>query len=136
MNKFEVTGRLVKDPEARYTKEGMQITTFTLGIRNGKDDSTFLKITTFGNTAKTIESYTHKGDLILVEGMTKNNNYTDKDGNKHYEYVFIGNRIEFLSTSNKQPEKQESPKKQVENGLDDQAFIDFGNKIDESELAF
>lgn len=135
MNRFEITGRLVRESETRFTKEGMQITTFTLGIRNGKDDSTYLKITTFGNTAKAIENYTHKGDLILIEGMVKNNNYEDKDGNKHYEYVFIGNRVEFLSGSSKQPAKEETAQKPVENGLDDQAFIDFGKKI-ESEVAF
>lgn len=135
MNKFEVIGRLVKDSETRYTKEGKSLTTFTLAINNTKDDSTFLKITTFNGTSELVEKYCHKGDLILVEGQIKNNNYEDKDGNKHFEYIFIGNRIEFLSKSNNYIKKEESLNKPVQNGLDDKKFEEFGNKI-ENEVAF
>ena len=138
MNKFEVIGRLVKDSELRYTKDSKEICNFTLAINNTKEDKTFLKITTFGKLAKTINEYIHKGDLILVEGMIKNNNYEDDKGNKHYEYTFIGNKAEFLSNKTNYTPKEESVSKESKNELDDQAFIDFGNKIssEESDIAF
>lgn len=114
MNRFVVIGRLIKDAETRYTKEGKSVSTFTLAINNTKEDVTFLKITTFNGTSELIKKYTKKGDLISVEGMIKNNNYEDKDGNKHYDYIFIGNNVEFLSKSkieNKEENKETNSNK-------------------------
>lgn len=135
MNKLEVIGRLVKDSETRFTKEGKSITTFTLAVNNSKDDTTFIKITTFGGTAELIQKYCKKGDMILVDATVKNNNYEDKDGNKHYEYIFIGNRVEFLSRTSDYTQKQETVEKPIKNDLDDEAFREFGNKID-NEVVF
>lgn len=138
MNKFTIIGRLISDPETRFTKEGKGITTFTLAVNNAKDDTSFIKITTFSKTAELVEKYCHKGDLNLVEGMIKNNNYEDKEGKKHYDYVFIANKIEFLARVSDNIKKEEQAKKPVKNGLDDDEFKKFGDKIEieESELAF
>lgn len=138
MNKIELVGRLVKDSETRFTKEGKGITTFTLAVNNSKDDTTFIKITTFGGTSDLVQKYCKKGDLILVDGMIKNNNYEDKDGNKHFEYIFIGNRIEFLSRMGNNTKKVESSLKPSKNELDDDEFRKFGEKIEieDNELAF
>lgn len=134
MIKLECIGRLVKDPELRYSKDGKEITSFTIASHTTKDETTFVGFTTFGTLAKTISKQSHKGDMILVDGIIKNNNYTDKDGNKHYEYAFIGNRVEFLSRAT---ESNDKPKNKNDE-LSDDVFAQFGNKIDieESELAF
>lgn len=138
MNKFTIIGRLISDPETRFTKEGKGITTFTLAVNNAKDDTSFIKITTFSKTAELVEKYCHKGDLNLVEGMIKNNNYEDKEGKKHYDYIFIANKVEFLARVSDNIKKEEQAKKLVKNGLDDDEFKKFGDKIEieESELAF
>lgn len=122
MNKIQLTGRLTKNPETRYTDEGKSITTFTLAINNSKDDTTFIKITCFAGTGELIQKYCKKGDLILVDGMVRNNNYTDKDGNKHFDYVFIGHKVEFLSKSDNNPKTEENAKKGVQNELNDEVF--------------
>lgn len=138
MNRFSVIGRLTADPELRYTKEQKEIANYTLAVKTGAEDTAFIKITSFNKVAKTISEYIHKGDLILVEGAIKNNNYVDKDGKKHFEYVFIGNTAQFLNTTGKHTEKKESAKKVPENGLSDEAFEEFGKKIEieDNELAF
>lgn len=144
MNKFQVVGRYTSDPELRYTKDNKPVASFTIAINNGKDkngneDTTFIKISVFGATAENIGKYSKKGDLILVEGIIKNNNYEDKDGNKRYEYIFIGNRVEFLSrTTNNTPKEKQAEKEPKNSKLDDKVFEDFGNSIEisDSELAF
>lgn len=145
MNKFQVIGRYTNNPELRYTKDNRAVATFIIAINNGKDkdgneDTTFIKISTFGTTAENIGKYSKKGDLILVDGIIKNNNYEDKDGNKRYEYTFIGNRVEFLSrvSNNTKPEENDAKKGVKKDELPDQVFADFGNSIDidESELSF
>ncbi len=129
MNKFEIIGRLTKDAEIKYTKENKKVASFTIAVNNTKDDSTFFKINTFNGTADLIEKYTKKGDLIYIDGMIRNNNYEDKKGNKHYEYEFVANKIEFLSKVNKE-EKKENKK------ADSQVYADFGNSIDNIETPF
>lgn len=144
MNKFQVIGRYTSNPELRYTKENKAVANFNIAINNGKDkngneDTTFLKISVFGSTAENISKYSKKGDLILVDGIIKNNNYEDKDGNKRYEYIFIGNRVEFLSrVSNNATEEKQAEKEPKNSELDDKVFEDFGNsiEIDDSELSF
>ena len=144
MNKFQVIGRYTSDPELRYTKENKAVANFNIAINNGKDkngneDTTFIKISVFGATAENIGKYSKKGDLILVEGIIKNNNYEDKDGNKRYEYIFIGNRVEFLSRTTNNTSKEKQTEKEPKNSeLDDKVFEDFGNsiEIDDSELSF
>lgn len=137
MVEIKCIGRLTKEPETRLTKEEKKVVNISIAT-NDKDQATFIKFTTFGKVAETIEKYSHKGDLVLIDGVVKNNDYIDKNGNKHYEYVFIGNRVEFLSRATNDTSKKETPKKEDKNGLDTQAFIDFGNsiEIEESELAF
>ena len=125
MNKFEIIGRLTKDAEIRYTKENKKVVSFTIAVNNTKDDSTFFKINAFNGTADLIEKYTKKGDLIYIDGMVRNNNYEDKNGNKHFEYVFIANKIEFLSSNKKETKK-----------ASDQVYADFGNNINNVETPF
>ena len=131
MNKFELIGRITKDPETRYTKEGKGISTFTIAVNNSKEDTTFVKITTFSGTSDLIQKYAKKGTLIYVDGIIKNNNYEDKDGVKHYEYVFIGNKIELLSRKEETKVVEIPPKEDNK-----KVFEDFGNGGINEELSF
>ena len=79
-------------------------------------------------------------DLVTVSDDTSTTVYfEDKDGNKRYEYIFIGNRVEFLSrVSNTTTEEKQAKKEPKNSELDDKVFEDFGNsiEIDDSELSF
>lgn len=127
MNNFIITARLTRDPETRYTKDNKAVTTINVAINNSKDDTTFLPITLFGKTAETVGKYCKKGDLIATSGMIRNNNWEDKDGNKHYDYQFIGNRVQFLTTNKEALKKEEK--------LPDKEFEQFAEII-ETDLPF
>lgn len=133
MNKHICIGRLIKDPELKYTNNNKSICKINIAINNGKDDTTFLQITYFNKIAETISKYCEKGDLIGVEAVIKNNNYIDKEGNKHYDYAFIGQNIEFLSSKSNSTKKEEISENEPKNESHDdtQTYIDFGNEIDE-----
>ena len=109
MNKGIIVGRLVKDPELRYTAYNNPISNITLACNNSKDDTTFLKITIFDKLAEIVCNYAQKGDLIGCEYIVKNNNYEDKNGNMKYEYSFIANSIKFLSMNKKKETTQDNP---------------------------
>lgn len=137
-NNFIFIGRISKDLELRYTKDNKAVCEVNIAIQNGKDDTTFVPITTFGKTAENICEYARKGDLIGFQGIVKNHNWKDNKGNKHYDYTFMANRMSFLQTKpNNQVEqkKLETPEKK---STDEQIYADFGDaiEIDESDIAF
>ena len=126
MNNTILVGRICKDLELRYTPSNKAVVEVPLAINNSKDDTTFIKVTVFGNTAKTVNMYCKKGDMIGVQAMVKNHNWTDKNGNNHYDYSFIANKITFLQTKTKnEVEKQEEKKDKYNN-----AFEEFGEQIE------
>ena len=132
MNNFNITGRLTKEPELRTTKEGKSVAELNIALRNKKDDTTFLKITAFNQTADHVAKYCTKGDMLGIQGIIRNHNWTDKDNNKRYEYAFIANSVEFLSLKPKGNE--EAPE---EDPIPDNYNTDYtGVEIKDTDLPF
>lgn len=137
MNSFVVIGRLTGDPETRYTKEDKPVTKFNLAINNTKEDVTFLPITTFGKIAEVIGKYSKKGDMLAVEGTIKNNDWTDKEGQKRHDYSFLGTNTTFLSTKKGQEttiQGNDKPKKDEK--LPNEVFEQFGEIIETNDIPF
>lgn len=104
MNNYTCVGRITKDIELRYTPSNKAIVQISLAVNNGKDDTSFITLTAFDKLAELLSKYCKKGDLIGTQSIIKNHNWEDKNGNKHYEYSFIINKISFLAKGNKQEE--------------------------------
>lgn len=103
------TCRLTKDVGEIYvTPKGTSIATMSVAVHNGKEDTTFIDLTVAGKTAEACSKYLSKGSLIYVEFVIKNNNYTNKEGQKVYGYRYLVNTVDFLQTKKKeQPENTE-----------------------------
>jgi len=125
-NLFIAVGRITKDLELRYTKDNKAVLDINIALNNDKDDTTFLKVTIWNKIAETTAKYCKKGDLIGVSGLIKNHNWEDEKG-KHYEYNFIGNRVQFLSTKANEINKELKENNTVE--IND-PFEEFGNQIE------
>ena len=124
MNNYMCVGRITKDIELKYTTSNKAVIRVMLAVNNGKDDTTFLPITVFGNMAETTHKYCKKGDLIGVYATIKNQNWEDKNGNKHYDYSFIANKISFLSSKAKEI-KEEAKQEETKD-----PFQEFGDMIE------
>lgn len=125
INNFTIIGRLTRDPETRYTKGNKAVTLINIAVNNGKDDTTFIRLTAFDKLAEVIGKYSKKGDLIGTQSIIKNHNWEDKNGNKHYDYSFIINKISFLAKGNKQEETKQEVKKETHD-----PFQEFGDMIE------
>lgn len=128
MNKGVIVGRLVRNPELRYTSSNKAVTKITIACNNSKDDTTFLDITIFGKMAETTNEYCQKGDILGIEYIVKNHNWEDAKGNKRYDYTFIANRVEFISKASKYTSKEETFQNKPNNEAQD-PFKDFGEQI-------
>lgn len=95
-----LTGRLVRDPEIRYTKkENTAVTTFSLAVdrfQNGEKSADFFKCICFKKTAELVDQYCIKGSSLLVVGEIHDNNW-EKDGVKHHDKEILVKEIQFMS---------------------------------------
>ena len=98
MNKFIGSGRLVKDPECRYTQTGKCVCTFTLAMTDGYGDkakSTFLPIVVWEKAAEACANNLVKGQAVVVEGRMSVRSYEAQDGTKRYVTEVIAQHVEF-----------------------------------------
>lgn len=101
MNSFIGIGRLTKDAELRYTTSNKAVASFSIAITRtykGQNESDFINCECWGQVAETLSKYTHKGDLIAVNGNIRTDKYQDSNGNNKTRTYILVNRVQFLST--------------------------------------
>lgn len=101
MNSFIGIGRLTKDCELRYTTSNKAVASFSIAITRtykGQNESDFINCECWGQVAETLSKYTHKGDLIAVNGNIRTEKYQDSNGNNKTRTYILVNRVQFLST--------------------------------------
>jgi single-strand DNA-binding protein len=93
LNRSILAGRLVADPELRYTKNETAVTHFRLAInRNGSEPADFINCVAWGGLAKVCGEYLKKGRLVAVEGRLQIRSYKTKNGqNKTATEVIVDN---------------------------------------------
>lgn len=100
MNSWNGIGRLVKDPDIRYTSgdNPLCVANFMIAVdRIGKNKGAdFIPCTAFGKTAEITERYCGKGKQIGVVGRLTSDNYEDKDGNRRTKYFVTVERLGLL----------------------------------------
>lgn len=102
MNKVILMGRLVRDPEIRYS-QGLQplaIGRYTLAVdrRAKKPDeqsADFINCICFGKAAEFARDYLHQATKLLITGRIQTGSYTNKDGVKVYTTDIIVEEQEF-----------------------------------------
>ena len=104
MNSFIGIGRLIKDPELRYTTSNKAVASFSIAISrtyrapDGEFEADFINCEYWGQVAETLSKYTHKGDLIAINGNIRTDKYQDSNGNNKTRTYILVNRVQFLST--------------------------------------
>jgi len=71
-------GNLGKDPELKNVGQN-QVASFSLAVRTGKDETTWMNCAVWGKRAQTAAEYLRKGAKITIAGQGKLESYT-KDG--------------------------------------------------------
>ena len=105
MNKVFLIGRLVRDPELRYTQaeEPMAIARYTLAVeRRGKrnqdgneSNADFISCVAFGRLGEFAEKYLQKGLRVAVTGRIQTGSYTNQEGQKVHTTDIIVEEQEF-----------------------------------------
>ncbi|OMF05220.1 single-stranded DNA-binding protein [Paenibacillus amylolyticus] len=136
LNNVVLIGRLVRDPELRYTPAGVAVTQFTLAVdrpftsQGGEREADFIPIVTWRQLAETCANYLRKGRLAAVEGRIQVRNYENNEGKRVYVTEIIADNVRFLeSGNNNRRSSEEEPDEPRRNNSRD-PFRDDGTPID------
>lgn len=86
LNEIILAGRLVRDPELRYTENQTPVCSFTLAVdrewnKSGDTATDFIPCVAWRGGAEYVERNFIKGELMILVGRLTMRKYTDKDGN-------------------------------------------------------
>ena len=76
----------------------MQIGTFNLAFKSGKDRTGWIKVVSFNKLAELVEKYLQKGARVAVVGALDQKKWTTDDGQKRSTFQLLANNIEFIKT--------------------------------------
>ena len=112
LNRIVLIGRLVRDPEPRYTSNGVPVTNFTLAVQRnysnqqGEREVDFINIVTWRKLAEHCAQYLSKGRLVAVEGslqIRKN----ESGGRTYINPEVVADNVRFLEWPKEQNQGQE-----------------------------
>ena len=131
MNKAIIMGRLVREPDIRYSQNdnSTAVAKYTLAvdrrIKNaGEQTADFISVVAFGKAAEFADKYLRKGTKVLVTGRIQTGSYINKDGQKIYTTDVIAEEQEFAESKNAAQQNSDMPQTQpapapVQSTLDD-----------------
>lgn len=108
MNKAILIGRIVRDPDVRYSNNGnkqIAVARYTLAVdrifkQDGQQNADFISCVAFDKNAEFAEKYLKKGVKMVVEGRIQTGSYTNKDGVRQYTTDVIVEHQEFAESKN------------------------------------
>ena len=100
-NLVVLTGRMTDTPELKTTQGGVSVTSFSIAVnrpyRKDKEQETdFINIVAWRQTAEFICRNFTKGSLIGIEGSIQTRRYQDRDGNNRTAFEVVADNIEFV----------------------------------------
>lgn len=117
MNQVNLTGRLTRDVEVRYTQSGKAVGSGTIAVTRrfknaeGNTESDFIQYVVWGKSAEILSQYTSKGTLIALAGSWQTRNYEKDDGTRVYVNELNVENFDFLEK--KSDGLQSAPKSQT-----------------------
>lgn len=103
-NRVYLMGNLTKDPELRYTPQGVAVANLRLAVnrrfknKNGelKEEVCFITAVVWNKQAETCNQYLHKGSPLFVEGRLQSRSWEDNAGQKKSVIEVRAERVQFL----------------------------------------
>ncbi|MGE7094093.1 single-stranded DNA-binding protein [Lysinibacillus sp. NPDC048646] len=102
INRVVLVGRLTKDPELRYTPNGIASTRFTVAVnrtfsnQQGEKEADFISCVAWRKQAENLANFMKKGSLIGVEGRIQTGSYEGQDGKRVYTTDVVADSVQFL----------------------------------------
>lgn len=145
MNKVILIGRLTREPDIRYSRNGLAVAQYTLAVdrkvKSGEQNVDFINCVAFGKNAEFAGKYLNRGTKIAVVGRIQVDSYTNRDGQKIKTMQVVVDEYEFAESKNASGSGNNDssvfsgPGGMLPNGTAGEGWINFPDGIDE-ELPF
>lgn len=102
INRIVLTGRLVRDPELRYTSSGIPVCNMRIAVdraftrSDGERETDFIDIVAWRQSAEFSANYLSKGRLVAVDGRLQIREWEAQDGTRRRTAEVVADRIEGL----------------------------------------
>jgi len=112
VNRVCIGGNLTRDPELKYTPQGVAVANFNVAVNEKYTDSktgekkeivAFIEVVAWKKTAELAAEYLRKGNPVLVEGKLSQDNWEDADGKKRSKTKVTASKVHFLSKKGEEP---------------------------------
>lgn len=105
LNRVFLIGNLTRDPELRYTPQGIAVTTLRLAVNRNfrnkdgekKRETCFINVIAWGNLAEVCNQHLQKGKPVFVEGRLQSRSWQDTEGRNRSVIEVRAERIQFLA---------------------------------------
>lgn len=154
MNKVFLIGRLVRDPELRYTGSNIAVATFSLAVNrpftgnSGERETDYINIVVWRKQAENVKNYLNQGSQVAIDGRIRTRSYDDQNGQKRYITEVVADNVQFLDTKAQREQRTSSQDVNpysfadvdvnTTTNVNDDPFKDFGEeiKIEDDDLPF
>lgn len=112
MNLIIVMGHLGGDPEERVTPGGQKVTTFNIASntwRAGQEETTWYRITVWGDSSIRILPHLKKGSGVVVVGSLHTEIYNNRDGTPQVSRNLTAESIRFMPGGKSDRQEQREP---------------------------
>lgn len=106
INRVVLVGRLTKDPELRYTTNGVAVVSFNLAVNRqftnsqGEREADFINCVIWQKAAENFANFTHKGSLVGVDGRIQTSSYDNQQGQRIFRTDVILENFSLLEPKN------------------------------------
>lgn len=150
LNKVVLAGRLTAEPELKQTQSGISVLSFSIAVnrryvktndgQQAQQQTDFINLVAWRQTAEFISRFFHKGSSICVTGSIQVRPWQDQQGQKRYstevvvdEAMFVDSKGEGASGGQYTPDAYSAPS--FSSGAEDAPKFEEVN-TDESFLPF
>lgn len=102
LNRIVLIGRLVADPQLRYTQSGVAVTNFRLAVdrpftnQQGERETDFIDVVVWRRQAEICANNLGKGRLVAVDGRLQIRYYDAQDGSRRMAAEVVADTVRFL----------------------------------------
>ena len=101
INKVILVGRMVADPEVRYTQSGIAVARLRIAVErpfknaNGEKQTDFINAVAWRKLAELCGQYLKKGQMAAIDGSLQMNQW-EQEGQKRTTYEVLADNVQFL----------------------------------------
>lgn len=101
LNRIVLIGRLVADPQLRYTQNGTAVANFRIAVdrpfanQQGERETDFIDIVTWRKLAEVVANNLNKGRLVGVDGRLQVREY-EYEGQRRRQAEVVADTVQFL----------------------------------------